>query len=234
MNIRFVFALFVAGSLAAHVALAGQVPGAAPEETVAQERVASAHESDAPATHDGGHSGPGAMRWLPSEPGSGVPYAFMLINFALLMAIYVKAGREPLAAALEKRRGDFLARVDEADRLRREAEARAESYKSQLATLAEDLASARTALEEAGRAEQRRIIAEANERATRMKEDAAFLVRQEALAMRGDLQRKTAEAAIDAAAKLLATHVSAADQERLAEAFLSNLSASSLETGANP
>lgn len=234
-------ALLVAGAAFAQEAPAA-APTAAPEGTVAQEAPSAApaveaevhegaHSEHAEGAHEG-HHGPGAIRWLPSDPGEGVPYVYMLLNFAILMAIYVKAGKQPIADALVKRRSDYLAKVDEADRLRREAEARAEKYKSQLATLQEDLAAARSALEEAGKADRQRILAEAQERAERMKHDAAFLVAQEERALRDDLQRKAAVAAVEAAAQLLATNVTAADQERLAETFLANLSTTSLRSGA--
>jgi F-type H+-transporting ATPase subunit b len=243
----FLAACLVAGSVFAQEAPAAEAPAAAPavapvpapEGTVAQEAPAAeaAHEGEHVAAahageHDEGHHGPGAIRWLPTDEGTQTPYVFMLLNFAILIAIYVKAGKQPVAEALEKRRADFVAKVEEADRLRREAEARAEKYKAQLATLEQDLAAARTALEEAGKAEHQRLVSEAHERAARMKQDAEFIVRQEQLTLRDELQRKTAEAAIDAAAKLLAQHVTAADQERLAEGFLANLPNSSLRRGA--
>ncbi len=240
-------ACLVAGSVFAQEAPAAEAPAPAPaavapapapEGTVAQEAPAAeaAHEGDhAAAAHEGahgeGHHGPGAIRWLPTDEGTQTPYVFMLLNFAILIAIYVKAGKQPVAEALEKRRADFVAKVDEADRLRREAEARAEKYRAQLATLEQDLTAARAALEDAGKAEQQRLVTEARERAERMKKDAEFLVRQEQLAMRDELQRKTAVAAIDAAAQLLAQHVTAADQERLADGFLAGLSSTSLRRG---
>jgi F-type H+-transporting ATPase subunit b len=210
----------------AHEALA-PAAGAEVDEAAPAEHTEGAHE----AAHEG-HHGPAAIRWLPSDPGEGVPYVYMLMNFAILMAIYVKVGKQPIADALVKRRSDYLAKVDEADRLRREAEARAEKYKSQLATLAQDLAAARTALEEAGKADRQRILTEAQERAERMKHDAAFLVAQEERALRDELQRNAAIAAVEAAAQLLAANVNAADQERLAETFLSGLSSNSLRSGA--
>jgi F-type H+-transporting ATPase subunit b len=237
-------ACLLAGSAFAQEAPAAQAPeapaavvAAPPSGTVAQEApvAEAAHEGEhavAHEAHEGAHHGPEAIRWLPTDEGNQTPYVFMLVNFAILLAIYLKAGKQPIAEALEKRRADFVAKVEEADRLRREAEARAEKYKAQLATLEQDLAAARAALEEAGKAERQRLVTEARERAERMKKDAEFIVRQEELAMRDELQRKTAEAAVDAAAKLLAQHVTVADQERLAEGFLASLQTSSLRRGA--
>jgi len=237
-------ALLVAASAYAQPAPAVVEPTAAqaPADTVAHDApveaapAATDHAAEhgdehAESAHEG-HHGPGPIRWLPSDEGTGVPYVYMLINFAVLLAIYVKAGKQPVADALEKRRTDFVAKVEEADRLRREAEARAEKYKSKLVTLEADLAAARRDLEDAGKAEHARIVAEAHERAERMKRDAAFIVSQEARALRDDLQRKTVEAAVDAASKILASNVTATDQERIAESFLQNLSSSSLNNGA--
>ena len=241
-------ALLLAATAFAQVVPAVQAPAApAVEGTVAHDAPASAlgdhaeapagetapHSSDHAESAHEGHHGPGAIRWLPTDEGTGVPYVYMLINFAVLMAIYVKAGKRPVVDALEKRRTDFLAKVEEADRLRREAEARAEKYQSKLASLEHDLAAARAALEEAGKAEHARIVADAHDRAERMKRDAAFIVSQEERAMRDELQRRTVDAAIDGAAKLLASSVTTTDQERIAESFLQSLSSTSLRSGAS-
>ncbi len=200
-------------------------PNAAPHDVAALD-----HASHA--THEG-HAGPAAIRWLPSDEGTGVPYAYMLVNFAVLLAIYVKVGKKPAADALEKRRTDYLTKVENADRLRREAEARAEKYQLKLATLTQDLAEARAALDASAKAEHARIIAEAHERAERLKRDAAFIVAQEGRSLRDELQRKTVAAAIDAAATILAENVNVADQERLAESFLNSLSATPLSREAS-
>ena len=203
-------------------------PIAAPHDVAAPDHASHASH----ASHEG-HAGPAAIRWLPSDEGTGVPYAYMLVNFAVLLAIYVKVGKKPAADALEKRRTDYLTKVENADRLRREAEARAEKYQLKLATLTQDLAEARAALDASAKAEHARIIAEAHERAERLKRDAAFIVAQEGRSLRDELQRKTVAAAIDAAATILAENVNVADQERLAESFLNSLSATPLSREAS-
>jgi F0F1-type ATP synthase membrane subunit b/b' len=56
-----------------------------------------------------------------------------------------------------------------------------------------------------------------------MQKDAAFLLEQEAMQMRLDLQREAVLAALAAAEELLKTRVNQGDQERLAEEFLAKL-----------
>ena len=79
------------------------------------------------------------------------------------------------------------------------------------------------ALVRAGEAERDRIVLEAEAKGERMKKDAQFLVEQELKQIRVDLQRETVEAAIAAAEELLKKRVTMADQERLAEDYLSDL-----------
>jgi F-type H+-transporting ATPase subunit b len=151
------------------------------------------------------------------------PYIAMLINFGILVAAYYLFGKKPVLAALQNRRDTIAKEIDEAQRMRREAEARAKTYQAQLEKLEEEMAMARTALVHAGEAERDRIVNEAEAKADRMRKDAEFLVEQELKQIRQDLLRDTVDAAVAAAEELLRKRVTQADQERLAEDYLADL-----------
>ena len=75
----------------------------------------------------------------------------------------------------------------------------------------------------AGQGEKERIIKDADEKAVRLRKDAAFLVDQEVKQMQVDLVKETVEKAIADAEAMLTQGVTQADQERLAEEYLKTL-----------
>ena len=151
------------------------------------------------------------------------PYVAMLVNFGILLAGYYLLGKKPIAAALQSRRDNIAKEIEEAQRMRKEAEARAKVYQVKLASLEQEVKAAREALVHAGEAERDRLVADAEAKAERMRKDAEFLVEQELKQIRQDLWKDTVEAAVTAAEDLLKKRVTPADQERIAEDYLADL-----------
>jgi F0F1-type ATP synthase membrane subunit b/b' len=193
---------------------------AAPAEKAAAEPAKGEH-----AKAEGGEgeeSGPAPFN-LTKFGDETPPFIAMLINFGILAAGYYFLGRKPVAAGLQARRDTISKDIEEAQRMKVEAEARAKTYQSKLEKLEEELAAARESLVRAGEAEGERIVREAETKAERMRKDAEFLVQQELKQLRGELLRGTVDAAIAAAEELLKKRVTSADQERLAEDYLADL-----------
>jgi len=155
------------------------------------------------------------------------PYLAALVNFGLLIYLYVRLGRKPVAEALKNRRTAVAKEIEDATRILKEAETRSKKYQAKLDSLEEDAEGAKKALGQAGEVEKTRITTEAEEKAVRMEKDARFLLEQEIRQMRLDLVRETVEEAIAAAEELLRKRVTMADQERLAEDYLRELAARS-------
>src|SRR5579859_6463593 len=126
------------------------------------------------------------------------PYLAALINFGLLALLYYSLGKKPLAEGLKNRRISIAKEIEEAKRMKQEAEERATHYQAKLANLEEELAATKRALEEAGKGERERIVKEAEEKAARMQRDATFLLEQEVKQMRLDLVRETVDQAVAA------------------------------------
>jgi F0F1-type ATP synthase membrane subunit b/b' len=166
---------------------------------------------------------PGAINWFDFGNKEQPPYAAMLINFGLLAFVYYRFGKKPVAEALKKHRASVEKEIEEAQRIKREAEARAKTYQAKLKDLEIELGQTKLALVEAGKGDRARIVKEAEEKAVLMQKDAAFLLEQETRQMRNDLQREAVLAALAAAEEILKKKVSQADQERLAEEFLTKL-----------
>ncbi len=166
--------------------------------------------------------GPAPMNWF-EFGGATPPFVAVLVNFGILAAGYYLLGRKPIAAGLQGRRDSIAKDIEDAQRMKREAEERAKIYQAKLDRLEDELRMAREALVHAGEAERDRIVADAEAKAERMRTDATFLVEQEIKQIRQDLMRDALESAVAAAEQILGRRVTGADHERLAEEYLAEL-----------
>jgi F-type H+-transporting ATPase subunit b len=196
---------------------------AAAEKSDKAEKAEGAEENEAPAP----------MNWT-QFGGATPPFLAMLINFGILAAGYYWLGRKPIAAGLLHRRDAIARDIEDAQRMRKEAEERAKHYQAQLDNLQQEMRTARDALVRAGEAERDRVVREAEAKAERMQKDAQFLVEQEIKQVRQDLWRDAVEVAVTAAQELLQQRVTPADQERLAEEYLTELGAPARPAAASP
>jgi F0F1-type ATP synthase membrane subunit b/b' len=198
---------------------------------------AGVDEAEADAKHGGAgtaehaeHHALAPINWLDFSNKEQPPYLAMFINFVLLIGMYVWLGKKPVREALKARRATVAKEIEEAQRMRREAEERAVIYQKKLEHLEEELKETRASLVQAGKSDRDRIIREAEEKATRMEKDAVFLIEQEMKQLRADLTREAVEIAITAAEEILKKRVTPVDQERLAEDYLAELAAKSRST----
>jgi F-type H+-transporting ATPase subunit b len=196
-------------------------PAAAPE----------AHEQEEAKPESAEGEGPAPINWFDFH-STTPPFIAMLINFGILVAAYYFFGKNPVAAALQSRRDSIAKDIEEARRMRGEAEERAKLYQRKLETLEEEVRLTKESLLRAGEAERERMLLEAEAKAERMRKDAEFLVEQEMKQVRADLLRETVEAAVAAAEQLLKSRVTAADQERIADDYLADLGGKSLSPAA--
>jgi F-type H+-transporting ATPase subunit b len=147
----------------------------------------------------------------------------MVLNLGLLIGLYYYFGKKPIAQGLENRRQGVVREIEEAQRLKHEAEQRAKSYQAKLSHLQEELVVTRHALIETGKGEKERIVREAEEKAARMQREVEFLVEQELKQIRQDLWREAVELAVASAEGVLTKGITQADHERLADEYLKDL-----------
>jgi F-type H+-transporting ATPase subunit b len=197
-----------AGSHAAAPKGEGEAEHAAGEEAEAEE----------------GHA-PKPINWTDFSNKEQPPWVFMFVNLLVLLGIYYKYGKGPISEGLKNRRATVAREIEEAQRMQKEAEARAAKYQEKLSHLEAELKETRDSLRAAGEVERDRLIREAEEKASRMERDAKFLVEQELKQLRSELTRDAVETAVLAAEELLRKRITASDQERLAEDYLSQLAA---------
>jgi F-type H+-transporting ATPase subunit b len=153
------------------------------------------------------------------------PYLASLLNFGVLAFILFRFGRKPLGEALVARKQAIMAEIDTATRLKEDAEARLDDYEEKIENIEAKLEEVRAQYAAEAEIEKKHILAEAEERRTRMRRDAEFRVEQERKAVREELLREAVVNATLAAEALIAKQVSTADQDRMATQYLSSIGA---------
>ena len=167
------------------------------------------------------------------------PFLASMLNFGVLAFILFRFGRKPLREALVKRRQTIMQEIDNSNRLKEQAERRLQEYEGKLENLDEMLVALKADYAAQAELERKNLLVELEERRARMRRDAEFRLEQELKEARLLLLQEAVRGAASAAEQLVRKHVSAADQERLAEdyvkAFPSAVSGSGLTgQGAQP
>jgi F-type H+-transporting ATPase subunit b len=155
--------------------------------------------------------------------GMPVPFGAMLLNSAILYYLLVRFAKKPIADGLKSRKATILRGMEEAGKMKSDAEARLADYEQKLATIDQEIERVREEMRATGQAERTRILAEAKEKRTRMERDAQTLISQELKAARETLLAETVRGAIRSAETALLAKLGAADQTRLAEDYLVGL-----------
>ena len=99
-------------------------------------------------------------------------------------------------------------------------------YSQRIDNLDAELERLREEFKRAGLEERDRMVADASTRAEKTRAEARFLIEQQMKQLREDLTREAVEAAISAAETILKERSTAADQQRLADDYLSRLKGS--------
>ena len=193
------------------------------EESSHEEHAASAQHKEA--GHGEEHAGEAGHG---EEHGIGAVFHSLefwatVVNFFVLLFILIRLGRKPMQSFLKSRSENIAKELAEAAELKAAAEKTQKEYADRLKRMDDELESMRKEMIKAGEAERDRIVAEAEEKAARMRKETAFLIEQRMKQMQIDLRRNTIESAIAAASNLLREKASSDDQQRLADQYLKAL-----------
>jgi len=156
-------------------------------------------------------------------PGTPAPFAAQLFNTLLLVGLFVRFGRQPLARGLADRRQRILRGMEDAAAMRAEATEQLQFYRSKLDNLDAEIERVRREMRESAETERRRVLEDAAARRTRLEQEARVLVERELEALRENLTKETALAALASARELLERSVSTDDHRRLCEEYLQQL-----------
>ena len=146
-----------------------------------------------------------------------------VLNFLVLVGLIIWVIRKKGNPILAARRAEVEKELAEAQRLRAEAEQRHRGTATRLEKLDQEMLQIRGDMIKAGEAERDRIVAQAEEKAARLRKDTAFLIEQQIKQLRKELTQQAASAAIIAAQELLQERTTDADRDQLAEAYLNRL-----------
>jgi F-type H+-transporting ATPase subunit b len=154
---------------------------------------------------------------------NGKKLALQLLNFGVLLAILIKFGGGAINKALASRHEQLKAEVAAASEARAQAEARLKKQEERLAGLEREIAAMRAGIKAEAEVEKAQLIAAAEDRAKRIREETAFAVEQQVKEAQVALRREVADNALRIAEETLRRAVNADDQRRMVEGFMSEV-----------
>lgn len=156
------------------------------------------------------------------EPMSA-PFVLMVVNFALLLLILGKFGA-PVARKVAQERSDQIKNaLDDASRLRREAQTKLDEYTAKLAASDDEIKKMLEGIRADAEDDRKRVIAAAEAQAASLKKEAEERIAAEIERARHALAREVAVAASGVAEKLLRDKTTAADHTKLIDGFITDL-----------
>jgi F-type H+-transporting ATPase subunit b len=206
----------IAGALALPAAVRADQQG---EE---HQRAGEAHETAGEHAAGGEHEAPSI---------SGKALAFQLLNFGVLLFVLIKFGGPPVRKALEARHQQIKSDLASAAEARAAAQARFEQQEKRLAALESEIAAIVAGIKQEAEAEKARLIALAEDRAKRIREESEFIIEQQVKQAEEDLRREVAAAAVALAEQIIRSQLGAGDQQRLIDTFVGDVAAGN---GARP
>lgn len=158
-----------------------------------------------------------------ASEGGAVDLIWRILNLVILLAVLVAVGRKPMQGFFADRRDRIHGEVEEAARLRKEAEERYAKWQRQLVELDAELAEIRRASSQRAEAERDRILADAEAAAERIRGDARSAVEQELRRAREELREEAADLAIQLAGEMVRSQITDEDRDRLVDEFISKV-----------
>jgi len=164
------------------------------------------------------------IKWLPStaegDERDYPAYLWMVVNFLVLAGLLYFAGRKTVARFLKERRDRLMASIDEASRLKEEAEGRHAEFSEKLDRMKEEEDRIREDLVTAAEREKERLVADAGTRAEKMRAEARKLVERERAEAQLVLRREAADKAVGVAREILLKKIGPGEHRRLVEDYM--------------
>lgn len=172
---------------------------------------------------DGQMVDPATGHVIHEEEPASPPFIFMLFNFAILLGLLAWKGR-PIARQVAAERHDLIKNaLDEAAKLRQQAADKLAQYETRLKDADQQIQALVDGMRVDAENDKKRILAAAEVAAAQMKKDAEQRIAAEIEAARAMLTREVTAASAAATEKLLREKMTAADQQNLVSAFLSDV-----------
>jgi F-type H+-transporting ATPase subunit b len=166
----------------------------------------------------------------PGEDGR-TGFLILLINFAVLMLVLNKLLFRNLARANAEKSDSIRLELERATKARAEAEALVHEYDTKLSALESEVASIRASATASAEAERKRILAAAERAAEGIKQAATRAAEREAARVRAEIEREIATQALNRAEAAIRSSFGAADQRRLVDAWITDVSSTTTMSG---
>ena len=151
--------------------------------------------------------------------GAGIPWTDLLkqtVNFAILAGALVYFLKKPIASYLKDRSDQLRKSIEDAARAREEAAAKLADIENRMAGLPDAIAGMNRKMEAEADEEARRIREAAEVEIGRVRTQAQFAAEQEVKKARQELRKEAAGLAIGAAEEIVKKAITPEDRERLA------------------
>jgi F-type H+-transporting ATPase subunit b len=149
--------------------------------------------------------------------------ALQLINFGVLLFILIKFGGPAIGKALAARHEQLKAELAAAAEARAAALARLEQQDQRLAALEQEIVDIRASIQSEAEVEKARLIALAEERSRRIREETSFALEQQVKEAELRLRHEAGLAAVQLAEQMVRQSLDARDQQRLVDAFVGDV-----------
>jgi len=146
-----------------------------------------------------------------------------LVNFGVLLFVLIKFGGPAIGKALAARHEQLKAELAAAAEARAAALARLEQQDKRLAALEQEIIDIRGGIQQEAEAEKARLIALAEERSRRIREETSFALEQQVKEAELRLRHEAGLAAVQLAEQLVRKSLDGRDQQRLVDAFVGDI-----------
>ncbi|HPL63028.1 MAG TPA: F0F1 ATP synthase subunit B [Syntrophales bacterium] len=164
-----------------------------------------------------------------SEGGEGhgpskiIDFGWRALNFAVLAFLLYKLLWGKIKDFFANRRKGIEASLEEAVRVREEAEKKFKDYSDRLAKATDEITGISDMIKAQGDVEKQKIIEGAKSSADKMKEDAAARMEQDLKKARNDLRKEASELAVRMAEEILKTSVKENDHNLMVKDFMNRM-----------
>jgi F-type H+-transporting ATPase subunit b len=159
----------------------------------------------------------------PAPAINGKSLALQLLNFGVLLAILIKFGGGAINKALAARHEQLKSEVAAAAAARTQAEEQLRKQEARLAGLEREITAMRAGIKQEAEFEKAQMIAAAEDRARRVREETLFAIEQQVKEAQISLRRDVAEQALRVAEEVLRRAVDANDQRQMLETFMNEV-----------
>jgi F-type H+-transporting ATPase subunit b len=157
--------------------------------------------------------------WM--APIWGVPtIAWQIVNVLLVVVLFVYLLRRPAPEFFAGRAREIQELLERALRDKEEALLRLKEVDEKMARLSEEVAAIEKAAREAAEADRAKVAEEAEAAKVRIREEAVQEMERQLVQARRELKAYAADLAIQAAREILAKNLSAEDEARIQDRFL--------------